>query len=566
MFCTSCEAEVPEGARFCSQCGAAQGEDAEASAPDSPASEETAQAEEMAGAVELGPGPDLQAMAARPPDPFENLIGETMGGYQMEELLGKGSLAAVFRASHELPPGKFTVKLLLPHFSRDGELISLLEDDLQILVRLDTPHLLKIHETYSSRGMYCVVQDHIDGVSLDRVLLSRGRLPESAALAVALQAALGLWDVAQKGVVHRDIKPSNLLIEKGGRVLLTDFGLARAAEGSTAISHTGSVVGAPAYLAPEQFEDARASDHRTDLYALGCVLYKMLTGKSPFSGPNRVDYMLQHCTQEPPSLAEKCADVSPGMVAVVGRLLQKAPADRFENGAELAEALEALASCQPGSREQVPGLGVLGTHQIADLQRAKHPAGLDFLGLPDAPGMEGLFVKTTPVTQAEWERVMGAQPAHFTDGASDDQPVENVSWLEATQFCNKLSELEGLSMAYAIDGDKVEECTGSGYRLPSQGEWQYACRASGAARPATVVSAGDRPQPVRASAPNAWGLFAFGGNVWEWCADSVGELRVAAGGSWQSAASERGADARRELPADTRGNDLGLRPVRTVGS
>jgi serine/threonine protein kinase len=210
---------------------------------------------------------------------------------------------------------------------------------------LDHPNVVRATDAGEADGVAYLVMDLVDGVDLARVLRSRGRLRVADACEAARQAATGLAHLAGRGLVHRDVKPSNLMIDRGGVAKVLDLGLAAPGPtGGTAepLTESGHVVGTYEYLAPEQADNARGVDARADVYALGCTLYHLLTGRPPYAGSRFATApakLLAHASAPVPDVRTSAPDVPPGLAEVVRRMMAKDPADRFSGPAAAAAAL-----------------------------------------------------------------------------------------------------------------------------------------------------------------------------------------------------------------------------------
>src|SRR5262249_27688513 len=190
--------------------------------------------------------------------------------------------------------------------------------------------------------------ERVQGTNLKEVLRQRGALPEAEAIDVALQAADGLAAIHEKGVIHRDLKTLNLTVDDAGRVRVMDFGIAIRAGDGGALTGKGYVVGSPEYMSPEQAR-GRPLDFRSDVYALGIVLYELLAGRVPFRGDTPVETLLMHLETPPPLDGAAGAAIPPRLVPVLKRALAKEPRDRFASAAEMAAALRAARAGAPGA-------------------------------------------------------------------------------------------------------------------------------------------------------------------------------------------------------------------------
>jgi protein kinase-like protein len=265
----------------------------------------------------------------------------TVGG-----LLGEGGFAAVFRV-HERPLSRdVAVKVLDLDLTPSPSLAVRFVREARTVAQLEHPHIVPIYKVggHKNEVLYIVMRC-IDGPSLRQLLEKYGRLSVGDAGRIGRQVADALGHAHGFGVVHRDIKPDNILLDSSGHVLVTDFGIAKAAQeasGTGQLTTEGMVVGTPQYMSPEQ-ATGDAIDARSDIYALGVVLYQMLAGSPPFDGESAQSILMKQATATPVPIRQLRTDVSPALAAVVERLLAKDPTERFQTAGEVSRALvEAL--------------------------------------------------------------------------------------------------------------------------------------------------------------------------------------------------------------------------------
>ena len=215
--------------------------------------------------------------------------------------------------------------------------------EIKLLARLRHPFVLPLHDSGAAAGALYFVMPYIDGESLRSRLLRDGRLPLGEALDIVRQVADALAYAHGEGVVHRDVKPENILLSRHGHALLADFGIARGAASvagtAPAMTEVGMALGTATYMSPEQALGTQDVDGRTDVYALGCVLYEMLAGRAPFVGPTTLSVITQHLAAPVPSLTTSTPSVPPGIASAVMRALEKEPTARFDTAADFASAL-----------------------------------------------------------------------------------------------------------------------------------------------------------------------------------------------------------------------------------
>ncbi len=270
----------------------------------------------------------------------ENLLREGLAGrYALGKAIGVGGMATVFGADDLKHGRRVAIKLLHPHVAaaigRDH-----FRREIEIVARLTHPHIVPLYDSGEVAGHLYYVMPFISGESLRARLRRQGMLPVAEALELAREIASALGNAHHHGLVHRDVKPENVLLSDG-IALVADFGIARVTSAGLVDATTGlgTIAGTPAYMAPEQIL-GKAVDARTDVYALGCVLYEMLAGHPPFTGP-AASLPGLHLTAEPEALEALRPDVPPAIAAWVARALAKDPAQRPGGMAELAQALAA---------------------------------------------------------------------------------------------------------------------------------------------------------------------------------------------------------------------------------
>jgi serine/threonine-protein kinase len=298
----------------------------------------------------LAPGPVADAARAR----ADALIGRTIRDrYRVEELLAMGGLAAVFRATRLADEQEVAIKILHPEAEGLPEMIERFEREAIAGKHILHPNVVAVHEIDQlDDGSWFLVQDYVRGRTL-RELIREGPVEPLRAARIAREVAAGLVAAHDMHIVHRDLKPLNIMLGAGSvdTVHIVDFGLAKVpvenlsvldADGRRSLTQAGVLFGTIAYMAPEAALGMRNVERRSDLYALGVVLYEMLAGKHPFTATAPADVFAAHRLDTPPPIAER----SPGVVvpaeleAVVQRLLKKDPDERYLNGRALIAALD----------------------------------------------------------------------------------------------------------------------------------------------------------------------------------------------------------------------------------
>ena len=277
------------------------------------------------------------------PESLEHVLSST---YRIERELGRGGMAVVYLA-HDL---KHDRKVALKVIRSDVGAFATAERftrEIRLAARLQHPHILAVHDSGESAGQLWYTMPYVEGESLRDRLMREGRLPVKESVRIAREVAQALAHAHEHGVVHRDIKPENILLTRDGSVLVADFGIARAVAGSeidaaatpastrTQLTEAGVVIGTPVYMSPEQAMGESGIDGRTDIYAVGVMLYEMVTGEPPFKGPSGAAILARSLTEQPRSLS-----VTPALDAAVARALAKNPDDRFPTAQALVESLD----------------------------------------------------------------------------------------------------------------------------------------------------------------------------------------------------------------------------------
>ena len=627
------------------------------------------------------------APAAAQPDPLLSLLrppqaaGELgrLAHFAVTRLLGRGGMGAVFAADDLLVRRQVALKVMRPEFTSHPEARERFLREAQTAGGLEHDHVIPVYQVAEDNGVWFIAMPLLKGEALDERLKREGRLPIPAVLKLGRETAEGLAAAHAQGLVHRDVKPGNLWLEGTGeaggagfrRIKILDFGLARAVQNDQHLTAAGGVLGTPAYMAPEQAAGAEV-DHRTDLFSLGVVLYRCCAGELPFHGPNTMATLSALATKDAVPVGEKNPAVPAALADLIMRLLAKAPVDRPQSAAKVAEALRRIEqehatvtapTAPPAPRRRrvsaltlcVAALLVLGLAAVAAVvvvkvrtpdgketevtaptgsQVAVDPKGGVTVTLPaDAPavpaeitnsidmklklikpgkflmgspkGEDGRFdiegpqheVEITkpfylgvyPVTRRQFAQFVKydgykteaekansdytwSDPPFTSFNQTDNDPVVDVSWNDATAFCAWLSKKEWKT-----------------YELPTEAEWEYACRAGTTtafsfADPKDIGdyawysgNSGSHTHPVGEKKANPWGLYDMHGNVWQWCDDGygkyqegpvkdpigrdIGHSHVMRGGSWTGAPRLCRSDHRNVCGPGGSGGDIGFRVV-----
>jgi len=268
---------------------------------------------------------------------LQSAVGDT---YRLERELGGGGMSRVFAAT-DTGLGRTVVIKTLPPGLTAGLSAERFRREIRLLAALSHPNIVPIIAAGDRDGLLYYVMTYVASETLRHRLERESPLPIDEAVAIAIDIGEGLDYAHRQGIVHRDIKPENILLVDN-RAIISDFGIARAvtrAVGEEALTGTGMIVGTPGYMSPEQAAGEREIDGRADQYALGCMLYEMVTGAPPFGGKSAAVIVAHHMTTPPPSVRTSRFAAPPALDAVIQRAMAKAPSDRYRTAAELVRAL-----------------------------------------------------------------------------------------------------------------------------------------------------------------------------------------------------------------------------------
>jgi eukaryotic-like serine/threonine-protein kinase len=255
------------------------------------------------------------------------MIGEKLGSFRIEAVLGTGAMGVVYRGMNEATGKPAAVKVISGEIAKQGKAYERFRREAEILQQFRHSNIVRFLALGRFQGTSYFAMEYISGENLDQLLSHRGPLPWREVVDMGIQICDALHYAHEHGVVHRDLKPSNLMVSDGGQIKLTDFGIAKDLD-ATALTAPGRTLGTAAYMAPEQIRGTPEVSHKTDLYALGNVFYQMLTGQTAFSGASAVVLMHSHLNQPPPRASAKVPDIPKALDDLVVKLMAKAPADR----------------------------------------------------------------------------------------------------------------------------------------------------------------------------------------------------------------------------------------------
>ena len=323
--------------------------------------------------------PPLTRAASQARNDMTYLVGQRLGRYEIEEEIGRGGMARVYRAVDTSLRRTVALKVLAPQLAVDPEFAHRFEREAVLAANLRHPNIVGIYDVGEQDGMRYIAMEYVRGRSLYSIIEERGALGLGYAVGVVEAVASALDYAHTQGAVHRDVKPQNIMIDIEGRVLLTDFGIAQPPEGDgrrERLTRTGVFMGTPEYISPEQASAERV-DGRSDLYSLGIVTYEMITGNVPFSG-STLQIIVAHVQHQPQPPSSFVPDLPREVDRVIGRILAKQPDQRFASGAAFTSALRIVAR-----KNLVP---IATATQLAMLATPRTSAGQETMLLGQTPG------------------------------------------------------------------------------------------------------------------------------------------------------------------------------------
>ena len=297
------------------------------------------------------------------PTGFSQLvIGERFGPYQLLAKLGQGGMGAVYKVRHVRLGKTMALKIMAADLMQQADAVARFEREMLAVGQVQHPNVVQAHDAGEVNGVHYLALEYVEGRDLQQLIREQGPLSATSACQAIRQAALGLVAAHEHGLVHRDIKPANLFATTKGQVKILDLGLATLTQGDAGLTVSGECFGSPDYMPPEQWENPRDCDARSDLYALGCTLHTLLTGAPPFGGESYHSAprkMMGHVRDAVPDLRTGCPAVPAALNSLFQKLMAKNPGDRIATAAELVRLLTPFVGGKTGE-EAVSALVHLG--------------------------------------------------------------------------------------------------------------------------------------------------------------------------------------------------------------
>ena len=287
------------------------------------------------------------------------MVGQRVNNFEIRRLLAEGGMGAVYEAVHPTLHKKVAIKVLRPELAVDGPTVQRFFNEARAASAIRHHNIIEILGLgLLPGGVPYIMMELLEGECLSRRLAQQGPLPVASAVALAIQIARGLEAAHGAGIVHRDLKPDNVFLVGGDQVKLLDFGIAKllgVLSANSVDTLAGTVFGTPPYMSPEQCRGGHVEiDQRSDIYALGVILYELLCGKPPFTGAGLLDVLMMHLTTAPMAPSHHRPGIPPALERLILRALAKDPRDRFATMAQMTAALIALTASAPAAPARLP--------------------------------------------------------------------------------------------------------------------------------------------------------------------------------------------------------------------
>lgn len=364
-------------------------------------------------------------------------------GFRLMRPLGRGSMGEVWLALQTSLDRKVALKLLSPKLARDAVFVARFQSEARAAAALNHSNIVHVYDVGFASGKHYIAMEYMRGGNLEDRIQKEGALPAADVVAALLDAAAGLAFAESRGIVHRDIKPANLMCEVDGRVKIADLGLAMRSgdEGD------GPTLGTPHFISPEQAR-GESTDHRSDLYSLGVTAWRMLTATTPFQGSNSREILKAVHSAPLPDLSSLAPDAPPYLVAVIRRLMDRVPANRFQSATDLTEALRAglgaVENQAPKARNPLPlalgtiallAAGAWAWIQVADQGATSHNSlGLGEPSIPAPPAIEAPALNGSPDALANAETTPGEEAPDEDERLKQFEASASLLWESAQQL------------------------------------------------------------------------------------------------------------------------------------
>jgi|GEM_PF-1363017 len=350
---------------------------------------------------------------------LEQFVGKTLGSYLIVEMIGRGGMAAVYRATQPSINRDVAIKVMSPTLTSDESFVKRFKNEAQLIANLEHAHILPVYDFGEQEGVLYIVMRYLpSGTVEDRIHDSKLGMPLKDVVPIFTQVCSALDYAHDRGIIHRDLKPGNILLDTQGNAFLSDFGIAKnlIESSTTNLTGTGSVVGTPNYMSPEQGL-GEPLDRRSDVYAMGVILFEMLTGRIPFMADTPMAVMLKHINEPVPNPRHFNPGIAAAVENVIYRALAKNQADRFQTAGELGRALENAYGAALGTRTADP-VSAASTQPRTTLQLGESDANQATLPSP---------IAAVPATTTSTAGQVAERPIATQEGTAAELDQETAS-------------------------------------------------------------------------------------------------------------------------------------------
>jgi len=403
------------------------------------------------------------------------LVGQVIGGCEVKHRLGRGGMGVVYLAKQKSMGREIALKILSARLRLQPRAAERFLEEARAGAQLGHPNVVRVYDFGEERGRLYLAMEYLPGGCLEDLLNHTDRILPAGALQMSLDAAQGLEYAERLGIVHRDIKPDNLLLDEEGNTKVADLGIAIRL-GDSSDRQRREIIGTPHYMAPEQ-ATGRGVDHRTDIYALGGTLYRMLSGRSPFTGSTPQELMEKAVEEDPTPLCDFVEGISFGLSRLVGRMMAKDPSRRPQSFTELISKLERCLAVETGESSPAASLGLeAGAYLRHGTERPQQYQGQSALEQMELPRLRILAVDDERGIRqlvSEFVKALGSDCETAPDGP------EGLRAFRSSQFDLVITDrdmpgMTGDELALAIRSDSPETpiimLTGLGMEMRSRGE------------------------------------------------------------------------------------------------
>ncbi len=456
MKCTKCGLNNPTTSHFCSKCGTKL--IPKVTAKKKATKKKGAKKKSSKKRPYVSQTKTIKATSA---STKELTTGSTFAGrYQVIEELGKGGMGNIYKVLDKKINEKIALKLINLETASDPGTLERFSNELKLARKVAHRNICRMYDLSEEHGTHYITMEFVPGEDLKNSIIRMGPLNPGKAISIAKQLCKGLTEAHKSGVIHRDLKPQNIMIDSNGNARIMDFGIARTVKGE-GLTADGVVIGTPEYMSPEQVE-GKDVDQRTDIYALGTILYEMLTGRVPFKGKSPISIVFKHKTEKPKDPREFNDQIPEKLALLVLKCMEKDKEKRFQSAVELYEELEQIEENLPTTEQFVPKKKTTTTKQITltfTWRRFLIPAVLllaTLVILLVPLGKKGLDVDPNKFAVAIFENQTGDESLDLYGPVAADWITQSLSQIEEGEAVSVSETIESLRTSGVETGESLK--------------------------------------------------------------------------------------------------------------